>query len=46
MERRLAVILLADMVDYSRLMQTDQDGTIGLIQALRDKWLETKVKAL
>lgn len=45
MERRLAVILVADMVDYSRLMQADQDGTIGLIHALRDKWLEPKVKA-
>jgi adenylate cyclase len=45
LERRLAVILVADMVDYSRLMQADQDSTIGLIQALRDKWLEPKVKA-
>jgi adenylate cyclase len=39
LERRLAVILVADMVDYSRLMEADQDGTIVLIQALRDKWL-------
>jgi class 3 adenylate cyclase/tetratricopeptide (TPR) repeat protein len=45
LERRLAVILVADMVDYSRLMQADQDGTIGLIQALRDKWLEPEVEA-
>ena len=40
MKRRLAVILMADMVDYSRLMEADQAGTIGLVQALREKWLE------
>jgi len=45
LERRLAVILVADMVDYSRLMQADQDGTIGLVHALRDKWLEPEAEA-
>ncbi len=45
LERRLAVILMADMVDYSRLMEADQDRTIGLIQALRNQWLEPKASA-
>ena len=37
MKRRLAVILMADMVDYSRLMETDQASTIALVQALRER---------
>ena len=31
MERRLAVILMADMVDYSAAMDRDQSGTIELV---------------
>ena len=31
MKHRLAVIMMADMVDYTRLMEVDQDGTIGLV---------------
>ncbi len=40
MRRRLAVILMVDMVDYTAAMEVDQAGTIGLIQDLRDRWLE------
>ncbi len=28
MERRLAAILVADMVGYSRLMEADEEGTL------------------
>ncbi|MEK9662769.1 MAG: adenylate/guanylate cyclase domain-containing protein, partial [Alphaproteobacteria bacterium] len=41
--RRLAVILMADMVDYSRLMENDLEGTIRLIRELRDRWLEPEI---
>ena len=44
MKRRLAVIMMADMVDYSRLMEADQSGTIGLIGELRERWLEPEVE--
>ncbi|MGI9402620.1 MAG: tetratricopeptide repeat protein [Rhizobiaceae bacterium] len=40
MRRRLAVILMADMVDYTSAMESDQTGTIKLIRELRKKWLE------
>ncbi len=40
MKRRLAVILMADLVDYSSAMERDQAGAVGLIQELRQKWLE------
>ena len=40
MKRRLAVILMADMVDYTSAMESDQAGTVGLIRELREKWLE------
>ncbi len=35
MERRLAVILAADVVGYSRLMETDEEGTIRSLSACR-----------
>jgi len=44
MKRRLAAILMADMVDYSRLMEVDQAGTIGLIRELRECWLEPEAE--
>ena len=43
MNRRLAVILMADMVDYSAAMDADQGGAIELIRELRNKWLEPEV---
>lgn len=36
MERRLAAILAADVVGYTRLMGTDEAGTLAALQALRD----------
>ncbi len=35
MERRLAAILAADMVGYSRLMAEDEAGTLARLKALR-----------
>lgn len=35
-ERRLAAILAADMVGYSRLIANDEQGTIARLQTLRD----------
>jgi len=42
MKRRLAVLLMADMVDYTRAMEANQAGTIGLIRELRERWLEPR----
>ena len=35
MERRLAAILAADVVGYSRLMERDEAGTMALLRARR-----------
>jgi adenylate cyclase len=35
MERRLAAILAADVVGYSRLIRTDEEGTLAAFRALR-----------
>ena len=35
MERRLAAILSANVVGYSRLMEEDEDGTLSALQAHR-----------
>jgi len=35
MERRLAAILAADVVGYSRLMAADEEGTLGRLRTLR-----------
>ena len=35
MERRLAAILVADVVGYSRLIRADEEGTIAALKALR-----------
>ena len=37
MERRLAAILAADVVGYSRSMSKDEEGTIARIASLRDE---------
>ena len=37
MERRLAAILAADVVGYSRLMSNDEEGTLVRLKAHRDK---------
>lgn len=40
MERRLAAILAADVVGYSRLMSADEAGTLAALRALRQDRLE------
>ena len=39
MERRLAAILVADVVGYSRLMGRDEAGTLARLTALRRDFL-------
>ncbi|MEQ8357085.1 MAG: adenylate/guanylate cyclase domain-containing protein [Kiloniellaceae bacterium] len=43
MKRRLAAVLAADMVGYSRLMAADEDGTIDRQKALRDELIDPKI---
>ena len=43
MERRLAAILAADVVGYSRLIRADEGGTIAALQALRADFIEPKI---
>ena len=46
MERRLAAILLTDMVGYSRLMGLDEEDTIARQKAHRDKTHATQQQSL
>lgn len=43
MERRLAAILAADAVGYSRLMSADESGTLSRLNALRADLLDPKI---
>jgi adenylate cyclase len=43
MERRLAAILAADVVGYSRLMGSDEAGTLAQLKQLRAEIIEHKV---
>ncbi len=43
MERRLAAILAADMVGYSRLIRADEEGTLAALQALRTDLIDPKI---
>ncbi len=45
MERRLAAILVADVVGYSRLMEADEAGTLARLKALRGELIEPKLAA-
>ncbi len=45
MPSRLAVLIVADLVDYSRLMGEDEAMTIGAIRELKDTHLEPKMIA-
>ena len=45
MERRLAAILAADVVGYSRLMEADEAGTIAALKNRRKDILEPLVTA-
>ena len=42
-ERRLAAILAADMVGYSRLMGRDEEGTLAALKALRKTLIDPKI---
>jgi TolB-like protein/class 3 adenylate cyclase/Flp pilus assembly protein TadD len=44
-ERKLAAILAADMVGYSRLMEADEAGTLAQLKALRQQIIEPKIGA-
>ena len=37
MERRLTAILAADVVGYSRLMEADEMGVLGMLKAHREE---------
>ncbi len=43
MERRLAAILVADVVGYSRLIRADEEGTIAALKALRANLIDPKL---
>ena len=43
-ERRLAAILAADIVGYSRLMDEDEAGALRAIERLREDLLEPEVR--
>ncbi len=43
MERRLAAILAADVVGYSRLIREDEAGTLTVLKAHREQLIEPKV---
>src|SRR5437867_6572875 len=42
MERRLTAILAADVVGYSRLMGTNEAGTLAALKALKTKFIDGK----
>ncbi|HVP51656.1 MAG TPA: adenylate/guanylate cyclase domain-containing protein, partial [Terriglobales bacterium] len=44
MDRKLAAILAADVVGYSRLMEADEAGTYAALRARRKTVLEPLVK--
>ena len=43
MERRLAAIVAADVVGYSRLMAADEEGTQARLKALRGEFIDPKI---
>ena len=42
-ERRLAAVLAADVVGYSRLMTADEEGTLARLNAHRREFLEPTI---
>ena len=44
-ERRLAAILAADMVGYSRLMEADEAGTLAALKTLRGELIDPEIAA-
>jgi adenylate cyclase len=43
MERRLAAILSADVVGYSRLIRIDEEGTLAALKTLREDIIDPKI---
>jgi adenylate cyclase len=43
--RRLAAILAADVAGYSRLIETDEEGTLGRLKTLRAEIIDPKIEA-
>jgi len=43
MERRLAAIMAADVVGYSRLIRTDEEGTLAALKTLRSELIGPKI---
>jgi TolB-like protein/Flp pilus assembly protein TadD len=43
MKRRLAAIMAADVVGYSRLIRADEEGTIAALKALRADLIDPKI---
>ena len=43
MERRLAAILAADVVGYSRLTETDEERTLARLKALRNELFDPRI---
>ena len=43
LQRRLSVVLAADMVGYSRLMEFDEAGTLTRLKALRRELIDPKI---
>ena len=43
-ERRLAAILAADVVGYSRLMGADEEGTLATLKAIRRELGDPQIK--
>ena len=44
-ERRLAAILAADVAGYSRLIEADEEGTLGRLKVLRTEVIDPKIAA-
>jgi class 3 adenylate cyclase len=42
-ERRLAAILAADVADYSRLIETDEEGTLARLKTLRADVIDPRI---
>jgi adenylate cyclase len=42
-QRRLAAILAADVVGYSRLMEADEEGTLARMKMLRNDVIDPKI---
>ena len=45
-ERRLAAILAADVAGYSRLIEADEEGTLGRLKSLRAEIIDPKIAGL